>query len=73
MFQSDYAGFWDCKLTRGIPIQVTPAGDGTIDAYGHTVSMEVLENVKNRWSTSPITPDSAAMCSDAEVGFITSD
>ena len=42
-FQSDYAEILGLKLTRGVPIQVTPAGGGTIDAYGHTVIMEVLD------------------------------
>jgi hypothetical protein len=43
IFQSDYAEFLGLELARGIPIQVIPAGGGVIEAFGHTVNLEVLE------------------------------
>ena len=43
MFQSEYAELLGLELTQGMQIEVTPAGGGVIEAYGHTVVIEVLD------------------------------
>jgi hypothetical protein len=43
VFQSEYAEILGLQLTEGTLIRLTPAGGGTINAYGHTVIVEALE------------------------------
>jgi hypothetical protein len=43
LFQSEYAEILGLDLRAGELLQFSAAGGGTIDAYGHTVIVEVLE------------------------------
>lgn len=43
LFQSEYAEILGLELKTGEQLQFSAAGGGTIDAYGHTVILEVLD------------------------------
>jgi len=43
LFQGEYAEILGLTLTDGIPLQLSPAGGGTIGAYGHEVTVTVLD------------------------------
>lgn len=47
LFQSDYADALGLDLHRGVPLSFAPAGGGSIDAYGHEVTMKVLGQTVN--------------------------
>lgn len=42
LFRSEYAELIGLNLTDGVPMRFSPAGGGSIDAYGHTVNLTVL-------------------------------
>lgn len=44
LFQSDYAELLGLTLADGIPKNFSPAGGGTITAYGHQVTIKVLDH-----------------------------
>jgi hypothetical protein len=43
LFQSEYAEILGLELRAGEWLQFSPAGGGTIDAWGHSVVVEVLD------------------------------
>jgi hypothetical protein len=42
LFQSAYADMLGLTLRDGVPLRLSPAGGGTIEAYGHEVTVTVL-------------------------------
>jgi len=44
LFQSDYADLLGLTLTERIPKNFSPAGGGSIIAYGHQVTIKVLDH-----------------------------
>ena len=43
LFQGDYAELLGLTLTDGFPMRFSPAGGGTITAFGHQVTIKVFD------------------------------